>query len=115
MASHSSLRKPRIAGRHFSTARGVKAGLTRPRRREWSLPLMWRMLRRISSYSGPSSIPKISAIFMPGNVNARLRRKNSPASRSSVANPSGIDAIQLCSRSSRIAWWKRSPRSVGSA
>ena len=115
MAAHSSARKPRIAGRHFSTARGVKAGLTRPRRREWSAPLMWRMLRRISSHSGPSSMPKISAILRPGNVNARLRRKNSPASRSSVTKPSGIDAIQLCSRSSRIAWWKRSPRIVGSA
>ena len=47
--AHSSSRKPRIAGRHFSTARGVKAGLTSPRSRPWSLPLMWRMLRRISS------------------------------------------------------------------
>ena len=60
-------------------------------------------------------MPKISAIFSPGNVNAFERRKNSPASRSSVANPSGIEAIQLCSRSSRIAEWKRSPRSSGSA
>ena len=32
-----------------------------------------------------------------------------------IAEIFGIDAIQLCSRSSRIAWWKRSPRSDGSA
>ena len=60
-------------------------------------------------------MPKISAIFSPGNVNAFERRKNSPASRSRVAKPSGIEAIQLCSRSSRMAEWKRSPRSSGSA
>ena len=44
-ASQSSSRKPRIAGRQRSAARGVKAGLTRLRRRRWSSPLMWRMLR----------------------------------------------------------------------
>jgi len=76
--------KPRIAGRQRSAARGVNDGFTSPRRRAWSLPLMCRMLRRISSYSGPSSIPKISAIFMPGNSAERERRKNAAASRSST-------------------------------
>ncbi len=103
-----------MCGRHFSTARGVKNGFTRPRRRRWSAPLMWRMLRRISSHSGPSSMPKISAIFMPGNVKLFERRKNSPASRSTATQPSGIVASQPCSARSAIAWWKRSPRSSGS-
>ena len=102
-----------MSGRQRSTARGVKEGLTRPRRRRWSGPLTCRMLRRISSNSGPSSMPKISAIFMPGNVKLRLRRKNSPASRSTATQPSGIVASQPCAASSAIAEWKRSPRSSG--
>ena len=73
-----------MAGRQRSAARGVKAGLTRLRRRRWSSPLMWRMLRRSSSRSGPFSMPKSSASFSPGKVVARLRRKNSAASRSST-------------------------------
>ena len=114
VSSKRSASVERIVGRQRSTARGVKNGLTSPRRRRWSSPLMCRMLRRISSHSGPSSIPKISAIFIPGNVNARLRRKNSPASRSSATNPSGIDASQLCAASSRIVSWNRGPLRVGS-
>ena len=42
-----------MAGRQRSAARGVKAGLTRLRRRRWSSPSMQRMLRRSSSASGP--------------------------------------------------------------
>jgi hypothetical protein len=72
------------------------------------------MLRRISSNSGPSSIPKISAIFIPGNVNDFERRKNSPASRSTAIAPSGIVASQPRSASSAIAAWKRGPRRSGS-
>ncbi len=42
------------------------------------------MLRRISSSSGPSSIPNSSAIFIPGNSALRERRKKPAASRSST-------------------------------
>ncbi len=73
-----------MAGLKRSTARGESVGLTRLRSREWSAPLTCRMLCFICSYSGPSPTPKISAIFMPGKIAERVRRKNSPASRSSV-------------------------------
>jgi hypothetical protein len=59
-------------------------------------------------------MPKISAIFMPGNVKLLLRRKNSPASRSTATQPSGMVASQPCSASSAMAAWKRSPRRSGS-
>ena len=42
------------------------------------------MLRRISSHSGPSSMPNSSAIFMPGKRRRRVRRKKAAASRSST-------------------------------
>ena len=42
------------------------------------------MLRSISSRSGPDSTPNSSAIFMPGNVAARVRKKNAHDSRSST-------------------------------
>ena len=66
-----------MAGRQRSAARGVKAGLTRLRRRRWSSPSMQRMLRRSSSASGPVSMPKSSASLRPGKVVERLRRKTS--------------------------------------
>ena len=52
------------------------------------------MLRRISSSSGPSGTWNISAIFIPGNVAARVRRKNAAASRSSTKKPIGDVASQ---------------------
>jgi hypothetical protein len=42
------------------------------------------MLCFICSNSGPSLTPKISAIFIPGKIAARVRRKNSADSRSST-------------------------------
>ena len=41
---------------------------------------------------------------------AWLRRKNSPASRSSATNPSGIDASQLCAPARASCRWNRGPR-----
>jgi hypothetical protein len=72
------------------------------------------MLRRISSYNGPSCTPKISAIFMPGKTALRVRRNSSQASLSSTTYPYGPLASQCCSRSSRIVAWKRGPRIAGS-
>ena len=72
----------------------MKAGFTRLRRRRWSSPFTCRMLRRISSSSGPSGTSNISAIFMPGKVAARVRRKNAAASRSSTKKPIGEVASQ---------------------
>jgi hypothetical protein len=91
-----------MAGRQRSAARGVKAGLTRLRRRRWSSPLMWRMLRRISSSSGPSSTPNISAIRSPGKVALFVRRKKEPASRSSTKYPSSDFASQVSRRNPLI-------------
>ena len=50
---------------------------------------------------------------MPGNVKLLLRRKNSPASRSTATQPSGIVASQPCSASSAIASWKRVAAQLG--
>ena len=72
------------------------------------------MFLLICSYSGPSVTPKISAIFIPGKIAERVRRKNSPASRSSTITPCGPDASQPAARTSPIASWKRSPLSEGS-
>ena len=47
----------RIVGRQASAAFGVNALLTLPRSRACSGPSMWRMLRSISSRSGPSLTP----------------------------------------------------------
>ncbi|TMK97428.1 MAG: hypothetical protein E6G41_18215 [Actinobacteria bacterium] len=69
------------------------------------------MLRRISSYSGPDSMPNSSAIFIPGKVALRVRRKNVAASRSSTKYASGDSASQLFSASSAMVSWYRSPRS----
>jgi hypothetical protein len=74
---------------------------------------MWRMLRRISSRSGPSSTPNISAIRNPGNVALLVRRKNEPASRSRTNQPSSDFASQVSLRSRLIVSWKRSPVSSG--
>ena len=70
---------------------------------------MCRMLRLISSSSGPSGTSNISAIRIPGKVALRVRRKKAAASRSSTKKPIGELAIQLRSLSSRIVSWKRSP------
>lgn len=44
---------------------------------EWAIPEVEHVVA-----DGPSLTPKISAIFMPGKIAARLRRKNSADSRS---------------------------------
>ena len=102
-------------GRQRSAARGVKAGLTRLRRRRWSSPSMQRMLRRSSSASGPVSMLKSSASLSPGKVVERLRRKTSAASRSSTIAPIGVAASQPWARSSAMRGWKAGPRRAGSA
>ena len=61
------------------------------------------MLRLICSHSGPSLTPKISAIFIPGKLAARVRKKNSAASRSVTTYPNGPLASQPCARNSLIA------------
>ena len=66
------------AGRQRSAARGVNAGLTRLRRRRWSSPSRWRMLRATSSPSAPSFISNSSASALPGKVVCFERRKCSP-------------------------------------
>ena len=60
------------------------------------------MLRSISSRSGPESMPNSSAIFMPGDVALRVRKKNAHASRSSTTKPKGAAASQVWSLRSRI-------------
>ncbi len=52
-----------------------------------------------------------SAIFIPGKVALRVRRKNDAASRSSTVKPNGPCAIQLASLSSCMRSWNSSPRS----
>ena len=102
-----------MAGRQRSVARGVKAGFTRLRRRRCPSPLMWRMLRRICSSSGPSSTSNISAMRSPGKVALFVRRKNVAASRSSTKYPSGDVASQVSARRRLIVSWKRWPVSSG--
>src|SRR4051794_40726280 len=103
-----------MVGRQRSAARWVKNGFSRLRSRRWSSPSMCRMLRSISSRNGPLSMPNSSAIFWPGNVADRFRRKNSPASRSRVRYPSGVRVSQVCSASAVIVVTKTSPDSSGS-
>lgn len=60
-------------------------------------------------------MPNASATFIDGNSAARVRRKNVAASRSSTnSQPIGEVASQPASIASRIAAWKRGPRSSGS-